>query len=225
MRSRGLPVASLVSDLSGIRPKQAAHLDPDLDPTTLKRSKGWRPAFGQANAAAGHLTNQQVGLGDLFLFFGWFRRVELLAGRWRYIKTAPDLHVLFGWLRVGEILDPLAAEAPRGLERHPHFDGSIRKDSRVYVGKSTTDGGVFGKFAPALQLSVPGPKRSRWRLPKDFFPGSRTPLSYHQQPKRWQQTENACILQSAGRGQEFVVDCKSYPSVRRWAEKLIEGFG
>lgn len=31
--------------------------------------------------------------GDLFLFYGWFRRVELEADHLVYVVDAPDLHV------------------------------------------------------------------------------------------------------------------------------------
>lgn len=73
-----------------------AHLDPDLYPTICARPPGWRPLFGQDGAAQSHLVNQGVGMGDLFLFFGWFRAVELVSGQYRFVKNAPDLHLLYG---------------------------------------------------------------------------------------------------------------------------------
>jgi Nucleotide modification associated domain 3 len=52
-----------------------AHLDPDLRRESLnRRHKNWRAAFGQSGAAAGLLVNQGFTRGDLFIFFGWFRR-------------------------------------------------------------------------------------------------------------------------------------------------------
>ena len=39
-----------------------AHLDPDLDHSTLARGHGWVPCFGQENGAASHLDNQNVGI-------------------------------------------------------------------------------------------------------------------------------------------------------------------
>lgn len=44
------------------------------------------------------------GSGGYFLFFGWLRRVEQVDSRWRYVKSAPDIHSLFGWLQVGEVI-------------------------------------------------------------------------------------------------------------------------
>src|ERR1019366_2374960 len=57
---------------------ELAHLDPDLRQNALAYPPdAWRPAFGQSGAAAGHLINQGVGAGDLFIFFGWFRKTIL----------------------------------------------------------------------------------------------------------------------------------------------------
>ena len=41
--------------------------------------------------------NAGVGVGDVFLFFGWFKEVRQTAKGLAYRRGAPDLHVLFGW--------------------------------------------------------------------------------------------------------------------------------
>ena len=46
-----------------IRPTDTCHNDPNL----------LTGQFGQAGAAQTHLENNKVGIGDLFLFWGWFR--------------------------------------------------------------------------------------------------------------------------------------------------------
>ena len=58
-----------------------AHLDPDLKALSRPRARGWRPTFGQDEAAEGHLRNNGITIGDLFLFFGWFQDVRSHAGR------------------------------------------------------------------------------------------------------------------------------------------------
>jgi len=45
---------------------------PALSHSSLPREPGWRPLFGQSGAAQGHLRNQHVNIGDVFLFFGLF---------------------------------------------------------------------------------------------------------------------------------------------------------
>ena len=103
----GIDVGALVEDLRARKKRQHSrtsrvHLDPDLDRSANARLPGWRPALGQTGSAQGHLRNEGIDHGDLFLFFGWYRRVESVAGRWRFQPGAPDLHVLFGWLEVDE---------------------------------------------------------------------------------------------------------------------------
>jgi len=224
LRHRGIVISRLLSDL---RPDESrrCHLDPDIDPSALPhRPSCWRPAFGQSDAAAQHLDRTGVGEGDLFLFFGWFRQIESIAGVYRYAKGAPDLHVLWGWLQVDEILTPRSAMKPSGFERHPHFDGRRRNGSRVYVGHRN-GGGVFRSFHARLVLTEPGQSRSRWRIPSDFMPCGRPALTYHANSDRWRGTRDACLLSTVGRGQEFVLDTDQYPKIRAWAENLVECAG
>jgi hypothetical protein len=47
-----------------------AHLDPDLSPSVIARHVGWLPTFGQVDKAQAHLHGHDVGVGDLFLFYG-----------------------------------------------------------------------------------------------------------------------------------------------------------
>ena len=37
-----------------------------------------------------------MSVGDLFLFFGWFKQ---------YSKKGKDLHHLFGWLQIEEVIE------------------------------------------------------------------------------------------------------------------------
>jgi hypothetical protein len=224
LRHRGIDVGQLVCDLAPGAPPRC-HLDPDIDISAVARDSQWRPAFGQSESAARHLDDRDVGVGSLFLFFGWFRQVESVAGTWRYVRSQPHLHVLWGWLRVGAILDPSSVQPPLGLVTHPHFDGRDRPGNRVYVGRDVNSGGVFKTIRESLVLTEPGRTRSHWRLPIGFLPGDRKALSYHGTPERWSDQGDHCRLASVGRGQEFVLDTEVYPDVRHWAEDLIERAG
>jgi hypothetical protein len=80
------------------------HLDPDLRKEVRPREKGWKPLFGQAGRSQTILSNNAISADDLFLFFGWFRRVQKNSKReFEYIKGEPDLHIIYGYLQVGEI--------------------------------------------------------------------------------------------------------------------------
>src|SRR5579863_6503541 len=84
----GQPLGKLVSDLTrgNISPDTPAHLDPDINSASVPRLPGWRGVFGQAGAAERHLQNQGVEAGDVFLFYGWFRRVERSGGTYRFVQ-------------------------------------------------------------------------------------------------------------------------------------------
>lgn len=238
----GINAGELVADLTG-HPERAddtAHLDPDLDPDTCVREQGWRGLLGQDGTAQSHLRNQQVGDGDLFLFFGLFRPAEKLAGHWRFVKSEPARHVIWGWLQAG------AVHAIPELERsdlpwaryHPHFAGVRGRQNTLYEAsdklslgdlpcnrlRSQRPGfGTFRHFAPELQLTaLESRSPSLWRLPAAFFPVSADrALTYHQKLERWQLAGDHCDLRAAARGQEFVLDLDYYPGVSNWLSVLF----
>ena len=80
------------------RPEFRAHLDPDLRKDLLPRDPGWRASLGQAGRAQGHLRNQGVRAGDIFLFWGLFRSVD---DELRWIGRRE--HRVWGWMQVGEV--------------------------------------------------------------------------------------------------------------------------
>ncbi|MBI5075040.1 MAG: hypothetical protein HZB62_07730 [Nitrospirae bacterium] len=68
------------------------------------------------------MKRQNVGQGDLFLFFGWFRRVLKSNDKLCYDLDAPHIHCLFGWLQVGNVYHPGAEDSilPKWAFDHPH---------------------------------------------------------------------------------------------------------
>lgn len=229
----------LISDLSGRRLHldDRVHLDPDLDRPVGLRLDGWRPALGQTLAAQGHLRKCGVGSGDVFIFFGWFRRVELHNGAWRYERSAPDLHMMFGWLEVEQVLpivthrDEALAQYP-WIANHPHVvrqDWYTDKRNSLYVARPSSQfapeaqfgAGRFKSFQKDLQLTLDGQSRSVWSLPAWFAPSGRPALSYHENPNRWTPVGDRVKLQSVAKGQEFVADGAIYPDLESWVATII----
>ena len=136
LNTRTLDVCHLVSDLTRgrVRADASVHLDPDLESSARNRESGWLPAFGQDSNAQRHLDRAGVGLDDLFLFFGWFPEVEFNRGRYRYREHVPDLHVLFGWLRIGQSCASVRTCSAR-LQGHPHAVRDGFPFNTVYVAK------------------------------------------------------------------------------------------
>ena len=200
------------------------HLDPDLRAETQPRIKGWRGLFGQVGAAASHLDNQDVGVGDLFLFFGLYRHTVLSDGKLRF--KGPALHCLYGYLEV-EMIIPIDEEAPDWAAGHPHLAERYKDtNSRLYVARERLSFahrlpgfGSFG-FDEALQLTAAGGGGlTDWLLDESFSPGSGGALSYHNDKDRWGAVEDGKVsLQAVARGQEFVAQGEA---AYRWAQQLV----
>jgi Nucleotide modification associated domain 3 len=230
----GSSVAQIVEDLTSgrVRRGDGAHLDPDLRRESIARTTGWRPIFGQAGAAQSHLARQQVECGDLFLFFGGFRQVEKDGATYRFVRAAPKLHVIFGWMQVGRLIaatSSLAAEIPWAYA-HPHLAAPERyKNNTLYfasdrlssIGLKTRGAGTFDQIKSELILTEANSNCSVWQLPRWFHPNGRPALSYHSKRSRWTDCDHSMRLQSVGRGQEFVLDVDQYPEARDWLRSLF----
>lgn len=149
-------IGSIVEDLTSGRNKSLkasapVHLDPDLSFDSLPRKPGWCPLFGQSYSAQSHLDNYGVGPGDIFLFFGWFRRVEECRGRLRFKIGEPDVHMFFGWFEVGAIwrLWKGTCHTPDWASEHPHIGATYTKNT-IYVAaktETTYQAGVFRSYS------------------------------------------------------------------------------
>lgn len=205
-----------------------AHLDPDLIREVCQRKPGWRPAFGPGANQVTTLRKQGVRKGDLFIFFGWFKRCELYGGAYRRSSGAPDVHVMFGYLRVGDIIRLSYDPVPEWAKDHPHFQFSDFKENTLFVAADhlglpgvmdLPGAAAFPKFADVLQLTAPGMTRSWWRLPKWFYPEKGvSPISSHERSDRWHLQGDTCLLKSVDLGQEFIL---KHPKAIEWITDLI----
>lgn len=232
----GRPLGDLVAQLTGgrIGPASLVHLDPDLRGASLPRLPDWKPLFGQAAAAESHLQRHGVRAGDVFVFFGWFKEVMETACGYAYRPDGKDKHVIFGWLQVERRI-PVTDRAaiPPWALYHPHCQGppySATDSLYIATDRLRLDGrelgrpgaGVFRCFDARLCLTTPDAKRSLWRLPGWFDPhGGRPALTYHGNLNRWNPANDHVHLDSAKRGQEFVLDCEAYPEAIEWLAELF----
>lgn len=230
-------LGKIARDLTGgrIRGGDGAHLDPDLVADAYPRENGWRPVLGQTGSAQGHLRNQGIEPGDLFLFFGVFRRAELHSRRWRFVPGSRPFHAIWGWLQIGQIhvIDELEPSALPWARYHPHFHGQPDAGNTLYESSDACQlatatevfpgSGVFPMLRDDLVLTDPQSRLpTRWRLPAAFFPGEdRPPLSYHTRADRWHLDSPWCYLTCAARGQEFVLDLDAYPDLIDWLASLL----
>ena len=210
------------------------HLDPDLNSDTLNnRNENWNGIFGQSSSAQAHLRNKGVKQGDIFLFFGWFRDAIMTNDGYKFINGT-DKHIIWGYLQVGQVesikKDDVYSE---WKNNHPHYYYRNRQQNTGYIAsnilsfnKNYKGYGIF-KFKDPLLLTSPGQKkRSIWKLPKYFYPSEGTTMSYHEKIENksgkliWDLKDDHCILQSVGRGQEFVIEGDN--RILDWVKELFD---
>jgi len=197
------------------------HLDPDIYRDIIPRKKGWKPIFGQMDAAQTHLENEGVKEGDIFLFFGTFRHTEYQDGHLRFVRSDTPKHIIFGYLQIEEILKVNEKKkCPAWMESHPHASERRRlaKNNAIYVSRdnltwnSKLNGAGTFLFNEKLVLTKEGFSKSRWEL-GDIFRDVQ--ISCHTD-KNWKPEG---YFQTNGIGQEFVVHADN--NVERWAKDLI----
>jgi hypothetical protein len=198
-----------------------AHLDPDIVSSVVPRLPGWKPLFGQAGTAAGHLHKQGVGAGDLFLFFGRFAMTK--RGHHSLEFVGSEMHCLWGYILVDRVID--CADRTRfepWMFSHPHTQPAFttRVNNTLYVAARhvpNTGKPGAGRFLwdERLRLTCAGSKRlTDWSLPQCFrYVG----MTYHGGSSIYGWQGHA--FRAASKGQEFVVE--ENQAVTDWALALI----
>ena len=183
--------------------------------------------FGQASSSQTELQNNNVGPGDLFLFFGWFKN---------FSENGRDLHHLFGWLQIEEIIvgsKDIKQYLLKNNIQHPHGYGDTSRFSNnaIYVAKKKLElngleifdrgHGLFKLTHDDLILTGENKTRSRWKLPSKYFKDSEDLFLNR---IKWENKEESTIFYR-GFGQEFILDIGKNPKVKQWAINLIKKHG
>lgn len=218
----GQSLYEIIKDLkprTKITENDNCHLDPDLRKDLKPRLEGWLPAFGQIGASLTLLRNKGITEGDLFLFFGWFREVEELNGHYKYKRGAHDMHVMYGYMQIGSIINK-KQDVPFWLSEHPHVGYTNSWDSgknAIFLPSEhlsiipEKDGAGLLKYREDRVLTKQGMSKSKWNLP-DFF--KEVDITCH--PNPWKEN----YFQSTGRGQEFLMNAT--PKIIEWAKDIIK---
>lgn len=156
------------------------HLDPDIRTNSRRLDpNNWIAGFGQIGPSQGYLRNQQVGIGDLFLFFGWFRQTEgdFKNGTLRYVKNAPNQHILYGYLQIGGMISD-SEVLQNNYYWHPHSIESRAKQNNNMLYLPTTkltfnenkEGFGTFNFSEKYVLTKPGKTRAIWKEVEALLP-------------------------------------------------------
>jgi len=161
------------------------------------------------------------------------------ASRFMSSPSCTLIHVIFGWLQVGEVIAAGQVKSPRRLHRHPHamVSGIVRSElgqrlennNTLYIPRPKLsfwpeiDG--FGTFGPFFSNDGDDPRRlsepeqklpSQWRVPSFFSTLSNMGKQPAPQGTEW-------YPRRRGPGQEFVLHtggCER--EVEKWLERLFE---
>lgn len=235
-----IDIGKLISNLTNGRMSinSNIHLDPVLEQPSSWDYADWLPSLGQTGAAQGHLRKQNIDIGDIFLFFGWFREIEEIDGIWRYKRDAANVHVLYGWMEIGSI-HSIVTDRENSINKyswvkeHPHFinpnhytspQNTLYVSSKKSIYRDGCGGGKFKKYSDDLRLTAPDSiNRTVWALPEWFYPSEgKKPLTYNTNLQKWSKDgAGKAILTSTARGQEFILDTDSYPEAKDWIENII----
>jgi len=204
----------------------ACHLDPDLRREVIKREENWKPIFGQVSAAQAHLANNGVKEDDLFLFFGWFRNTIIKSGKIVFDpRDKNGRHILYGYMQIGEkIIVNKSTNIKHWMGYHPHVASKQDRHSNntIYIERdnlswnSNLSGSGIFNYADSLVLTKEGSTRSKWELPDVF---RNVKITYHSN-ESWKNENGIEYFQSAGRGQEFVVEENT--GIEKWVKAIIE---
>ena len=211
---------SIINDLK-ILPKSTelrCHCDPDIYAENKTGTiKDWKACFGQHGVAQIHLNKKKVTKGDIFLFFGWFKKTQLIDGQLSYLKESQDQHIIYGYLQIGKrIID---SKEIKQYYWHPHaqenFIGKVNNNALYIASEFLLDTELPGfgtfKYSPDLVLTKEGYSRSKWELPKVI---SGDKLSYHNKS-----SQKDDYFQSACIGQEFVIEAGD--DIKSWIIELV----
>ena len=188
--------------------------------------------FGQSSSSQTELKNCGVGVGDLFLFFGWFKQ---------FSTKSKDLHHIFGWLQISDIVNGgknIKNYLKHHNINHPHGYGDTSRYSNntIYIGSKNLTMrskeldlkgfGLFKNSATDLILTSPKHSRSMWKFPKKYFQESLSDQKeFFINRLSWTDKENFLVNTNKGPGQEFVINSENNPKVVKWAVDLIKNYG
>ena len=223
-----IPISEILNDITnrsirinGIR-KNADYTETKFrchyDPQTINNFF----TLGQTGSALSHLNKQNVGKGDVFVFYGLFRKVEFNQknNKWKY-KDKP-FHCIFGYMKVKDIIEiknkQFNIEKYPFFKNHPHLQPDFLNEfpeSKIYIG-STFEYFKFDK--KRILTDMDNYKNvSKWKLPINFdF------TEYITYIQKMEVKNNSCYIQHTGYGQEFVISTEEIPSPQK--EKLLNYF-
>lgn len=216
-----------------------AHTDPDIridlysnNPAIQMHLANWEPLFGQHGHEQCRLCRQNVGPGDIFLFYGLFQDVRIIKDRYRFIEGATKRQIIWGYLQVKEVLHVNDNNIIN--HHHPHYHGRIHyENNTIYRAAEILSFNPnmpgYGRlpFNDRLILSKNASARANeynlFSLPRFFKDISVVGIGDVCRARSRPDPDNndRYLLRFPNRGQEFIFAENN--EVTHWAEEIILG--
>lgn len=213
------------------------HADPDL--VNFHNEPNFKGVLGQVDTAQRHLKKNNVGKGDIFIFFGLFANASIVGNKLE-IDFKSKKHIIYGYLQVGEFYDKskfheITKKEYSGIRENPHLKDDFYKENetntiyvaseKLTIGDQVTDYKGYGIFNynESLNLTIenedinPNHLLTCWNLPS-MFKGCE--ITYHNKEK----SQKPNCFMSAKRGQEFIVkDFNDEKQLKEWFDEVFKG--
>ncbi len=182
------------------------------DPMEIQHNDGKNLVLGQFGSPDGELRNGGIDKGDIFLFFGWFKHINKINGRWQYLRDSKNIQLIWSYMEVGSIhrinnmSDVKRKELFKQksfLNEHPHVQRpNFEKNNSLYVSQQHE---MFDYDEKRCLTDIKEYETmSKWRLP-----------SFFNQPSSFTRFKNFIlegddvIMKYRGVGQEFILNLDS----------------
>lgn len=186
------------------------HFDPELQEVENMRSYA---AFGQSDKASSHLLSHGLDKGDVFLFFGSFKKTFFENNKITYDSAMYDIHAIWGYMIVDDIVH--VKNIDESLGKYPDITTHLHyKNKNIENGENIIIcGSRFGTFNydDKYRLTKLGYSKTSWELP-EFFKNAN--ISYCNTVIKPSRFKTAAI------GQEFIVTNFDDPKMKEWLINL-----
>ena len=177
---------SLDENLQETLKNASCHTGCFINPASHVPPLEWYPAYIHNGPLESHLSRQNVSVGDIFLFYGWFRQTEYdNTYRLRFVPDAPELNIVFAYFQIGAIIKDNSF-----FSNHYNWQLNTLTNKRFVISSTIylptkklsynnhQPGCDILSYSSKLILTKPGYHYNQWQLP-DFLCSPDVTITYH----------------------------------------------
>ncbi len=146
----------------------------------------WYPAYFHNGLLESHLNRQNISVGDIFLFYGWFRQTEYdNKHQLRFVPDAPELNIVFAYFQIGAIIKDISFFSKQyNWQLHTFINKTDNVPSTIYLPTKKLSynnhqpGCDILPYSSGQILTKPGYHYYQWQLP-EFLCAPDVTITYH----------------------------------------------